>query len=223
MIIIAPLLSASYMSGAIHHYYPHFTEQVTETRGATTHPKAHALTRNPTLPASCAFSHLILSINVRGEGTHTFERLWLALCILNQTCGMFHILPAAFFELQFNFVLLTFMFCLVCKLEGRYPVLQEQWFDVLSDKRDTKESWACSRMRSWLLCSPAAFDWVTRANPPCVSFPQPQLHAPCEMGSPLQHSASKLTCLKTFFCFAQPSVVTVLHSLFSQLLAILFI
>lgn len=119
-------------------YYPHFTEQVSETRGATNHPKAHALTRNPTLQASCAFSHLILSINLRGEVTHTFESLWLALCILNQTCGMFRILPAAFVELQFNFVLLTFVFCLMCKLEGRYRVLQGQWFGVLSDKRNTK-------------------------------------------------------------------------------------
>ena len=66
------------------------------------------------LVASCPFPRWILTTNLRGEVTRTFERLRLALCAHNQICGMFHILQAAFFELQFNFCLVI-NFC-VCSI-----------------------------------------------------------------------------------------------------------
>lgn len=46
--------------------------------------------------------------------TPTFECLWVALCALNQICGMFQILPAALLGLQFNFwLVINFCVCFV--------------------------------------------------------------------------------------------------------------
>ena len=87
----------------------------------------------------------------QGEVTPTFERLWLALYAFNQIRGMFHILSAACFELQLNFCPINLM-CLfslfVCKLEGRPPFSEGQRLYVLNDRRDIKETRACSGVRS---------------------------------------------------------------------------
>lgn len=137
-----------------HSYYPHFTE-VAGTRGAAIHPKTHAVSGLQKLGASRPLPSLIFTTNLRrGEVIPTFERLWLALCALNQMCGMFQILPTAFFALQFNLCLvINFSVCsvsLLCKLEGRCPVLRGQCLGVLGNRRHTKETQGCSGVRLWL-------------------------------------------------------------------------
>lgn len=138
-----------------HSYYPHFTE-VAGTRGAAIHPKTHAVSGLQKLGASRPLPSLIFTTNLRGGGEviPTFERLWLALCALNQMCGMFQILPTAFFALQFNLCLvINFSVCsvsLLCKLEGRCPVLRGQCLGVLGNRRHTKETQGCSGVRLWL-------------------------------------------------------------------------
>lgn len=105
------------------------------------------------LLASCPFPQSLLTTDLRGEVTPTFERLRLALCAFNQICGVFHILSAAFFELQLNFCLINLVYVFplfACKLEGRYRFSEGQRLCVLRDRRDIKETQECSGVRSWL-------------------------------------------------------------------------
>lgn len=135
---------------------------------------------------------------------------------------MFHILQAAFFELQFNFCLvINFCVCSIslCVSLRAGTLSHRDNGLVFSVTEETQRRHR--HTLGWGRGCDVSRLFSHRSKPSPVSFPQPPV--PCSLlkiGSPFQHSELKLTCLETFLFLTQPNVVTALHSLFSPLLVI---